>query len=78
VEQRLRAHAQSDRLDALDAEVIEQREHVMSSLAKRERERRVRRAPVSPEVGHDHAEAVRIGAGEDDLPVAADAGASVQ
>ena len=58
--------------------MIEQREHVESSLAKRERARRVRRAPVSAQVGHDDSEAVRIAASEDELPIAADAGAAVQ
>ena len=58
--------------------MIKQGEHVESSLAKGERARRVRRAPVSAQVGHDDSEAVRIAAGEDDLPIAADAGAAMQ
>jgi hypothetical protein len=78
VEQRFRAHAQADRLHALDVQVIEQREHVESSLAKRERARRVRGAPISAQVGHDDSEAVRIAASEDDLLIAAAAGAAVQ
>ena len=78
VEQRLRAHAQADRLHARQAEAIEQREEVVRRLAEREHARRVRRAPMPAQVGDDDAEAGRIAGGEHQLPVGADPGAAME
>jgi hypothetical protein len=78
VQQRLGAGAQADGFRALDAEAIEEREHVLRALPERERARRVRRSPVAAKVGNDDAEALRVAGREHQLPVSADAGAAVQ
>ena len=78
MQQRLGAGAQADGFRALDADAIEEREHVLRALPERERAGRVRRASVSAKIGHDDAEPAGIAGREHQLPVGADAGAAVQ
>src|SRR4029450_2926754 len=74
----LGAGAQADGLRALDAEAIEEREHVLRALPERDPPRRVRRAPVSAKVWHHDAASAGIAGREHQLPIGADAGAAVQ
>ena len=77
VQQRVRARAHADGLDAIDAEMIQQREDIARNIREREGAARIRRSSMPAKIGDDDAVAFN-GICEDMLPVIPGAGEAVK
>ena len=77
VEQRVRAGAHADRLDAIDAELIEQGKEIARDIGELEDAAGIGRSSVTAKIGRDDAIA-RQRLGEDVLPVVAGSGEAVK